>query len=137
MSKDKYKVGYGKPPKSTRFKKGKSGNPKGRPKNSNNGMTLLKKRLSEKIIVSEGGRTREISKLDALVMQTINAALKGNLKATSMIFDMMDRKGLMDNIDMDKILPGDHAEILNAFVERKQKEIRAKKKLLKKKKRKD
>jgi hypothetical protein len=27
-----YEVGYGKPPQSTQFKKGKSGNPKGRPK---------------------------------------------------------------------------------------------------------
>jgi Family of unknown function (DUF5681) len=31
-----YKVGYGKPPKTTRFKKGKSGNPGGRPKGSLN-----------------------------------------------------------------------------------------------------
>ena len=27
-----YEVGYGKPPKHTQFKKGQSGNPKGRPK---------------------------------------------------------------------------------------------------------
>ena len=27
-----YEVGYGKPPKATRFKKGQSGNPKGRPR---------------------------------------------------------------------------------------------------------
>jgi hypothetical protein len=29
---DSYEVGYGKPPKDTQFKKGSSGNPKGRPK---------------------------------------------------------------------------------------------------------
>jgi len=27
-----YKIGYGKPPKSSQFKRGKSGNPKGRPR---------------------------------------------------------------------------------------------------------
>jgi hypothetical protein len=29
-----YKVGYGKPPRSGQFKRGNSGNPKGRPKGS-------------------------------------------------------------------------------------------------------
>lgn len=30
--KRKYKIGYAKPPKATRFKKGQSGNPNGRPR---------------------------------------------------------------------------------------------------------
>lgn len=131
----KYKVGYGKPPKKYQFKPGQSGNKKGRPKKSNNAMTILNKRLAGNITVKEGERKVQISKLDALVMQTINVALKGNLKATSMIFDLLDRKGLMDNVNMDSILPENHQEILDAFVKQKSKEKRARKKAKRKKER--
>lgn len=133
----KYKVGYGRPPKKYQFKPGQSGNKKGRPKKSNNAMTILNKRLASNITIKEGERKVQISKLDALVMQTINAALKGNLKATSMIFDLLDRKGLMDNINMDSILPENHQEILDAFVKQKSKEKKARKKAKQKKERND
>ena len=129
----KYKVGYGKPPKKYQFKPGQSGNTKGRPKKSNNAMTILNKRLASNITVKEGERKVQISKLDALIMQTINAALKGNLKATSMIFDLLDRKGMMDNVNMDSILPENHQEILDAFVKQKSKEKKARKKAKQKK----
>lgn len=39
--KDDGKVGYGKPPRDTRFKAGQSGNPKGRPKGKNNLTKLI------------------------------------------------------------------------------------------------
>jgi hypothetical protein len=133
----KYKVGYGKPPKQHQFKPGESGNKRGRPPNSNNALTILNKRLSSKITIKEGERKVQISKLDALVMQTINSGLKGNLKAASMIFDLLDRKGLMDNVDMASILPENHQDILKEFVKQKSKEKKAKKKTKRKKERQD
>jgi len=75
-----YKVGFGKPPERTRFKKGRSGNPRGRPKDVKNLATLLGKTLSERVIISEHGRRRSISKLEAAVKQLVNKAASGDPK---------------------------------------------------------
>src|SRR5215469_15592455 len=53
-----YEVGYGKPPRHTRFKKGQSGNPRGRPCGSKNLKTLLSEALSEPVIITENGRSQ-------------------------------------------------------------------------------
>jgi hypothetical protein len=48
-----YEVGYGKPPRQTRFKQGQSGNVQGRPRGSKNLTTVMLKELSEKVTISE------------------------------------------------------------------------------------
>ena len=58
-------VGFRKPPQHTRFRKGRSGNPKGRPKGSPNFATALEQALSEQVTVNEGGRRYSVSKLVA------------------------------------------------------------------------
>jgi hypothetical protein len=74
-------VGYCSPPESTRFQKGVSGNPKGRPKGSLNVATTLTKALREKIVINEHGRRRRITKLEAAVKQLVNKAAGGDLRA--------------------------------------------------------
>jgi Family of unknown function (DUF5681)/Histidine kinase-, DNA gyrase B-, and HSP90-like ATPase len=59
-------VGYGKPPRHTRFKKGQSGNLKGRPKGSQNLTTLLSEALNERVIVTENGGRRRITMRQAI-----------------------------------------------------------------------
>lgn len=80
MSEDieKYEVGYGRPPSHTRFEKGQSGNPKGRPKGVKNFKTIVLEILNEKIFVTENGRTREITKGEAVVRQQVNKAASGD-----------------------------------------------------------
>ena len=47
-----YEIGYGRPPKSTRFKPGQSGNPKGRKKGSKNTYSILRDILNQKVTVN-------------------------------------------------------------------------------------
>src|SRR5258708_18495570 len=73
-----YQVGCGKPPQHTRFKKGESGNPTGRPKNSKNLTTLLEKELKQRVVITENGRRRSITKQEAMVKHLVNKAVSGD-----------------------------------------------------------
>ncbi len=55
-----YEVGYGKPPEATRFRKGQSGNPKGRPKGSKNKVPGLKDERMKALILEEAYRTIQV-----------------------------------------------------------------------------
>jgi len=84
-------VGYGKAPEATRFKPGKSGNPKGRPKGSLNLATDLSAELGEQITVREGGRQHRISKQRALVKSLMAKALQGDVRATTAVLALYAR----------------------------------------------
>ena len=73
-----YPVGYRKPPQHTRFKEGESGNPSGRPKGSKNLTTLLEKELKQRVVVTENGRRRSITKQEAMVKHLVNKAVSGD-----------------------------------------------------------
>jgi hypothetical protein len=76
-----YEVGYGKPPKEHRFKKGQSGNPSGRPKGRLNMATVIERELHEKVVVNENGERKTITKLEAAMKQVANKAASGDLRA--------------------------------------------------------
>src|SRR5947209_1177345 len=71
-------VGYGRPPQHTRFKKGQSGNPSGRPRSEPepiSATTLLADELQSTIFVTENGRTVKITKVGLLIKQALNNAI--------------------------------------------------------------
>jgi hypothetical protein len=70
-----YKVGYGKPPEHTRFKRGKSGNPKGRPKGNLNTQTILERVLNENVTINENGMRKTVTKREAAAIRFVNTML--------------------------------------------------------------
>jgi hypothetical protein len=83
-----YEVGYGKPPCQTRFRKGQSGNPKGRTAGDKNLSTLLSEALNEHVIITENGGRRKISKRQAVIKQIVNQAVKGDWRVAKLLFDI-------------------------------------------------
>lgn len=90
-----YKVGYGNPPKTGQFKKGQSGNPKGRPKIERNFLDLVGD-LLESDLETEN---RVMSGHEAIHRATIKAALKGNQRAFKRFTRLAHKSGLFKDID--------------------------------------
>jgi hypothetical protein len=81
MPHDDETVGYGRPPKQTRFQQGRSGNPRGRPKGALNLATALARTLKEPVVITEHGRKTTITKFEAAVKQLVNKAASGEARA--------------------------------------------------------
>jgi hypothetical protein len=86
-----YEIGYARPPRHTRFKKGQSGNPKGRPGGTKNLSTLVNEALNERVIVAEDGGQRKITKRQAIVKQIVNRSAAADWRAARMLFDIVQR----------------------------------------------
>ena len=86
---DSYEVGYGKPPRHSRFKEGRSGNPQGRPPRSRNMATLLAKALSQRVAVTENGRRRTITKLEVIVAQLVNKSAAADPRSMTMLIGLL------------------------------------------------
>ena len=87
------KLGYKNPPKATQFKPGQSGNPKGRPKGSTSTAVLLKKALAKPLAFSENGKTKKISRDEAIIQTITVKAVKGDYKFVKLTMDLKERFG--------------------------------------------
>jgi Family of unknown function (DUF5681) len=126
---DDGKVGYKRPPKATQFKPGKTGNARGRPKGSRKLDADLVEMLSQVMTVREGGKTRRISRQEAILRRLLSQALQGDEKAIKLILSMRtkvdatrqaaDQQPEEDTSDADQVLFDD-------YVRRQLEDMRAK-----------
>jgi len=84
-----YKVGYKRPPLHTRFKKGQSGNPRGRPRGAKNFSYVLNDALDQRVVVTENGRRRKISKRELGIRQLVDKFAMAEVQATKMLLGLM------------------------------------------------
>jgi hypothetical protein len=89
-------VGYGRPPLHGQFKKGQSGNPRGRRKNSRNLKTIIQQALTGLISIREGEKRRSVTKIEGVVLRQIEGALKGNDRAALATLKIAAQVGLLD-----------------------------------------
>jgi hypothetical protein len=95
MSEDDYDVGYKRPPVESRFKPGRSGNPSGRPKGARSVPEEVRAALRQKIPVTENGRKRKISVLEATLRRLVEQAVsKGDLRAIRQVLSLADAYGM-------------------------------------------
>lgn len=90
-------VGYGRPPLHSRFKPGRSGNPRGRPKAKKATEQIAIEVLGQKIWVTANGRRRRLTHEHAIMLRLREQALKGDLKAIRMLFDL--KRGMAVALD--------------------------------------
>jgi hypothetical protein len=83
------KVGYGSPPEHSKFKKGKSGNPKGRPKGRKNFWSELIDELHKEVEVREGGKTRRLPMQTVMIKRMVADAAKGDHRARDQLMKLL------------------------------------------------
>jgi hypothetical protein len=123
-------IGRGKPPRHAGFQKGRSGNPKGRPKGSKNFATLLGQALDEKVSVTEDGRRRRVTKREVVAKQLVNKSAQADLRAIKQLVDIVERverqSGTSPAAPTPPAFSAADEEIIAELKERMERDIRAK-----------
>ena len=105
-------VGYKRPPKHSRFKPGRSGNPRGRPRKTRSIEAMIKRELDQTVKITEGGRELRISKREAIIKQFVNRAIKGDAKPLQLMLAHFEKH---KDIEPFTATEADDAELLKAL----------------------
>ncbi|MGA2795674.1 MAG: DUF5681 domain-containing protein, partial [Roseiarcus sp.] len=118
-------VGYGRPPRRTRFGPGRSGNPKGRPKGSRGVDKMLRDALFRRVRILEDGKVRWLTVQEVIIQRVVNDAARMNPNALKILLSLISRyEGTTEtSVDM-KALSADDQAILTGYMA-EQKELGA------------
>jgi hypothetical protein len=94
-----YEVGYKRPPQHSRFPKGRSGNPRGRPKGAKSVTSLTEELLNTRMRARIDGKERTLSRKQVMLEQLMAKALSGDLKAMNFLFSLSGEAGGPRNHD--------------------------------------
>jgi Family of unknown function (DUF5681) len=100
--KTSYTVGYGKPPLHGRFQKGNRANPAGRPRGAEGLKTLLAKMLDRRVVVTEGGKRRKVTKRELGFARLIDKFSDGDLSAAKLLVEF--------ELALERLAPAEPAE---------------------------
>jgi Family of unknown function (DUF5681) len=99
-----HEVGYGKPPKANQFRKGRTGNPRGKRQGEENTISAFKRIVSKRVKINDGEKVRTITLAEAVILKNYNAALQKNPFAMSNIFRLAEDAGeLVDFTDAKQV----------------------------------
>ena len=103
---DDGEVGYGRPPKHTRFEKGKSGNPYGRRGRKPKEQTrpeIVRRVRDEKVPIKLNGREIRVTAFEAMVRTMFNRVMqRGNARDLKALFELLDQYGGLSLVDEGK-----------------------------------
>lgn len=95
--------GHGRPPKANRFQKGRSGNPKGRPRGSNNKTLPYESLFGRKVKIIEKGEEREVTAAEVFLLQLCSQGLKGKSRHIKIALSALEQgKQFMLNAERKK-----------------------------------
>ena len=93
------KVGPGHPPKSTRFRKGQSGNPRGRPRKERlaDPISAFDVVIDKTLTIEQDGKSREVTIEEALQHKTYQNAISGDRSARRGVLKMIEKRDVYSN----------------------------------------
>jgi hypothetical protein len=84
-----YEIGYGKPPIHTRFQRGQSGNPRGKPAGAKTLKTLVSEALNQLVVINEDGRQRKVTKREAIATKLVDRSASADFRAIKILLDVL------------------------------------------------
>ena len=111
------RVGYGRPPRDTRFKPGQSGNRRGRPKGSKSLDQVLRAALDRRVPDPRKGGRHTVRMIELIVEGLVLGAAKRDPRMVRLLLALIDRYAPNDapKLDPEEVRAADH-KILDDYI---------------------